>query len=294
MRNPTIHIRMSHFVKILKDIGIKQPQAVAEQIFTKAVPYSILSRYQVPVSAQGKQKIGKVLAAARNDEITVTAFNRILSHARKDAGHLYFKEIRQDDKIEYPQLKDVAALAVDFCQHCNLTDVHDGCRVYLTLGLELMGNKRNQYNLGKFKTYDSRIYAAYESLKSISEDEDAVGTRHMHDLYTLLLMEYAAISRDDLLRPENYYLFILTRDEADKVDANYEDWLRAQFEEMGRMYDKVPELTQLYTAAAVKRYYSYIAEGSRKATLVDEVIRPKQQEDDFMTKYNEKLKSKNK
>lgn len=294
MRNPCIHIRLSHLVKVLKDLGYKDCENKAEQILIKAVPYSIESRYQVTGNARINEQVKRVVSAARNNEITVASFNVLLSTARRAAGHKHFREITQADKQDFAMLRDISALAVDFAKICGFEDYVEGCKVYLTLGLEIMGKKSSQYGLNKFKSYDSKIYQAYEARAAIYEDDDVAGTRQMCDLYMLLLAEYAGISRDDLTEPNNYTSFLQARLEADKVEANYEDWLRAQFEEMGRMFDTVPELNQIYTEGAVKRYYAYIAGGSRKATLESEVITPKQTEDEFMKKYNERLKSKNK
>lgn len=284
-KDPSMHIRLSHFTDILASHGIDNPKKLAMRIFAQAIPYNIHNRHSVEGDAATKKKVMKLVATVSVEEMTVQRFNRLLDAERRKAGHRHISMIRKPSN-EWNMLKEIANMAVDFCEGVGIDNISEGCATYLQIGLSMM-NKSHQYALGKFKYYDAKIYQLYESLDLIATDPAAARTKEFSNVYANLLMEYASISRD-LSKPQDYICFLLAREEADRVQADVEDWIRAQFEEINKAFGSVAEIRQLFGDWAVRRYYSYFQTPKQEQ---DEIIRstPKQTGDTFAAKYAKKV-----
>ncbi len=291
MRDPAIHIRLTDLVTVLEGLGVETPIRLAKNILTRAVPFTIRDRYIVQGDAKTRTKATKVIAAAAQTGITTGQFNLILTAQRKELNHKHISPIRKGSR-DFTLLEEVKTMACEFCTNCEFESFDEGCKVYIHLGLEKM-KYGNTYGLSKFKYYDAEIYKAYESLDMIENDPDPKRTKQFLGCYIALLAEYAGIDRDDLNSPENYVCFVYTRLEADRVQADTEDWLRAQFEELQRMVDAVPTPNQLFNENALKRYYNYFRSTNKADKDADKVTldwgAPKTE---FERKYAEKMREK--
>lgn len=284
-KDPAMFIRLSDFTDILANNGFASPKKLAMRIFTQAVPLNIKNRYRVEGDAKTREKAHKVIKSAKTEDMTVQRFNRILDAERRKVGHRHITQIQQGSK-DYQLLKDVAILAVNFAHEAGIANVDEGCQMYIQLGLEKM-KRHSQYALGKFKYYDHEIYRMYESYDTVASDPEPELTKEVYDAYTRLLAEYAGFGRE-FSSAEDYVCFIFARIEAQKVGADMEDWVRAQFEELGRMYDSIPNPNQLFSEAALRRYYSYFRTPKSKQEEI--IVSTRTSGDDFTRKYEEKLK----
>lgn len=89
----------------------------------------------------------------------------------------------------------------------------------------------------------------------LDEDKDPEGTKEFWQEWLKAMDTYAG-TRIDILVPEKFVHMIYGREEADRMEANYEDWIIAQFE--GLLFvDAIPELSQLYGDNACLRYEKY-------------------------------------
>lgn len=285
MRNPAMHISLTDFKTVLTNVGLSEDYAMS--IFSQAVPYNIKNRYEIVGNAVVRAKAAKAIKAASPTDITPTQFNRLLTAQRIEIGHKHITPIRQGGR-DFMLLKEITQMACDFCHACGFESIHDGCKAYIHLGLEKM-RYANMYGLSKFKYYDAAIYKAYESYDMIQNDPKPNRTRKFHDCYAMLLMEYAAIERDLRSNCEDYVCFVYARLEADKVGADVEDWLRAQFEELNRIANVIPSPNQLFSENALKRYYSYFKSFKDEDKVTLDYDAPKSE---FEKKYAEKLREK--
>lgn len=288
-----MNIRLSDFTKILDSLGLggdrqHSVNKLAMRIFNAAVPYNVKDRVIVGGDATTRSKLAKVISAAKTAEMTVQRFNRLLDAQRRAAGHRHITPIRQNS-ANYTTLKEIAFMACEFSNTVGIQNIDEGCRVYIQFGLDKMKHS-NTYALGKFKYYDSAIYSLYESMESIQDDPKPKLTKECYNYYVTMLAEYAGIERD-LTTPEDYVCFVYTRLEADRVQADYEDWIRAQFEEMGRAYNVIPNPKQLFSEAALRRYYSYFRTPKKEQEELINMDYAKSK-DDFEERYQAKLREK--
>ncbi len=293
MRDPAVHIKLSSLVTVLGKAQVAKPTETAMRILRLSVPFTIRDRVTVTGDAKTRKRASRVIAANKKTEITVERFNLLLTSCRTAIGHKSISPIRKGSN-DYITLKEVMMLACEFTVSCEIESVEEGCKTYIQLGLELM-KYSNQYGLNKFKYYDKNIYTAYESLDMVAHDPKPKRTRKFHDIYVQLLAEYAGIERD-LLKPEDYVCFLYARLEADRAGAGIEEWLRSQFEEIGRMFSGIPNPNQLFSVNALKRYYSYVRVVNKKENNSDEdkvTLDWDVPKSDFERKYAEKIRTKN-
>lgn len=288
-RDPAMYIRLSDFTDILASNGIKNPQALAMRIFTQAVPKNIKNRYVVTGDKPTREKANKIIQAASTSDMTVQRFNRILDAERRKAGHRHLHPIRKGDS-NYLQLREIAHMAVEFCHSVGIVNLDEGCAMYIQIGLEKM-KRGSQYALGKFKYYDAAIYQLYESYDTIANDPEKSITKQAHDLYVHMLAEYAGIGRDDLQQPVNYVCFIFCRLEAERLQADLEQFIEAQFEMLSKSFEAIPNPSQLFGDWAVKRYYEYVNKPKPKGDDIV-VFKYHDSRDDFMAKYESNLRDK--
>lgn len=289
MRNPTMHIKLSDFTDILSRFNLQEPEKLAKSIFSQAVPFNVRSRYIVSGNAKTRAKAERAIKAAKAADMTVQRFNLLLTTERKKAGHKFITPIRSGTP-EFIQLNEIANRACEFSNNCDIASIDEGCTIFISLGLDFM-KKSSQYSLGKFKYYEQQIYKLYESCDMINSDPKPKRTRMYHDCYASLLAEYAGITRE-LTVPQDYVNFIFARLDAEHIEAHPEDWLRSQFEQLGKMFNAVPNPNQLFGDNATKRYYDYFStpiKDQQETKVLMDLEKPK---NDFEARYQEKLRSK--
>lgn len=260
-RNPSLHIRKSDLIEILNQISFKgrvYGYKVADEIFDKAQPYQIKDRYLsvIQSKANTKKKLVRSMQADQDmPEYQVEKFNGILtSYRQKKNTFGKIKPILKTSK-DYLMLKEVAKLAYDFTQHFEITSLDDGYLEYIETGMSMM----RKYALNRFKYYDSKIYEYFEDKVTVVTDKNREATLQFYYIWRDVMMEYSGL--EELLDIENNYQkfvhIVLGRREADRLKADYTDWITAQFEGLVFL-DAVPELSQFYGDGAEKRYERYL------------------------------------
>lgn len=267
MRDPFLHIRRSSLIKILKELDFKQPiNTMADQLFNLAQPYQVRDKYLiVAATAKSTRKMQKSLEA---ENPIIEKFNGILASVRIELKHKRVKPILKMEK-DYIMLKEIAKLAYDFAEDFDIKPRSDGYREYCKAGIEMMGRG---YALNKFKTYHNSIVEIFTALEALSEDEDVAATLEFYATWQAMMLEYSELGDQIYIEkePKKYVHMLFGRAQADLQQADYEHWLRAQFEGMA-FHSAIPELTQLHGDNAVKRYERYCRQGVEGAT--DETLK---------------------
>lgn len=246
-RDPSIHIRLSDFNKIIRTLGYVG--VVGEDVFREAVKYKITGRHVVTGKAKTVKKASRIVAAAG---IPIELFEGMLNTERLGASHKNAKPVRPSSP-EYITLKEVAQLATDFTQHYGIQPPEHGYRTFIRLGLKLMGRK---YSLNRFKTYNTRICEKYEAYYAIESDTDKEGTDAFHQHWQAAMIKYAGLEESLSSDPEKYVAMFYGRLDADDSDAYYDDWIAAQFEELAFL-NAIPNPNQFFGENAKLRYDRY-------------------------------------
>lgn len=251
-RNPSLHIRLTDFRKVLKSVGVQNADAVAEAVFEMSVPYHIKDRYVISGSTKLVQKAKRATeTASKINGYTPEQFNMLLTSMRMEAGSKRIPNIIKGT-AEWTMLREVTSMAIEFANAFSYAVIADGVREYIRIGLKMMGKR---YGLNKFKYYNSKIYEQKESHAVLDDDKDPEGSKAFWQCW-LNAMEVYAGTTLDILIPEKFVHMIYGREEADRMEADYEDWVTAQFEGLA-FVEAIPELSQFYGDNACLRYEKY-------------------------------------
>lgn len=260
-RDPSLHVTKSDLVKILGQILITSKMSksrFADEIFKEAAPYQIKSRYLqlLEKKADLRKKVTKSLKADEGlPDKVVEIFNASLNNYRKLKDP--YRKIKQITKnsSDYLLLKEIAKLAYEFADHFDIEPRTDGVEEYMKMGVDMMP----RYALNKFKYYDSKIHEAFQNKLDVLNDDSPASTSEFYYLWQTRMREYSGIPMlIDIDRDFNKYVHIVyARKEADKIEADYEFWIDAQFDGLAFM-NVLPEVNQFYGDGALKRFEKYL------------------------------------
>ncbi len=259
MRDPSLHIRKSDLIKLLITLKISTPEATAEQLIREGYRYRVLGRHSVEVKTKkNAKKADKFVELA---EVKVNKFNMILTAARQEAGHRYIQSIGTNDR-DYLMLKDVATAAEEFCKMFGIGGYEKGYKLYIQMGLMLMGKK---YGLNKFKYYKSQLFTLYENVLAIREDDNPEGTIELFNYYMDAVENARNVRFDFSGDPAKYVNIVYARQQADTHQASYDDWVQAQFDGLAYL-NVIPDPNQLNGDNAANRHTAFMM---KKSGVVD-------------------------
>ena len=242
MRDPSIHIRRSHLVKIMEEEGLDTSKV--NRLMEKALKYSIRNRAVVVAKSRAKKAIERSSAV---DTGIVDMFNRIYTTITKEKSYKT-PTIKKTDP-QYLTLKEVASQADEFCEMFDL-EREEGFKMYIEIAMELLDKKFSLYRMKGY--YADNIVTYYKNGLIISEDPSTANTRKMYETWQKVLMKYfnQIIEVKDFNR---YVNFVHAKNDAEQLGANYKDWITAQFEKWA-FANVVPEITQLHGENAAYNY----------------------------------------
>lgn len=248
-RDPSIHIRRSSLSEILEGIiDVKNIEPIVDEIFRQARPHAIQNRILTKPNVQTKKKAARTVSV---DKTLAQEFHGIYQQENM-ANQIKTAAITPSDS-KYLTLKEVAKQADEFCQMFNLSR-DQGFRVYVRIAITLAG--RN-YSIYRVKGLADKIIQRYKDLLKIQEDEDSDGTKEFYAQWRMVSIKYIG-GATDITEPGLYAHFIYGREAADQAEADYYDWIAAQFERWSSINGSTPELSQLYGDNAKLAYTKYM------------------------------------
>jgi len=254
MRDPSINIKKSDLLKVLKrdfNMDTDEAEDTANKLLKSSKRFACNERMSLQkVKKAVRRKIERTSQIARDE---IMKFNACLYQVRSlELHHRGVKDIKEGDS-QYPSLVDIAASAKEFANTYNF-DLEEGYRNFILKGIALM---RKRYGLNKFKSYRDKIFSHYEAEYLVKNDEDHDGSLKFFDIYDEKLRKRATVIIDRLSDPEKFLDFVLAREEADKCDADYTNWIDAQFAGL-EFANALPEPYQLHGDGALGRYQKYL------------------------------------
>lgn len=254
MRNPTIHITLSDLTAI---IGHKE----ANRVLTEAHSQGLQLRGMAhQLTTTGKKRAAKAQANDNSEEVSL--FQSVLVMARRKAKHSLVAVITPQS-VEWATLKEITALASNFCDAFGFTDRMQGYMRFCELGLKLMNKK---YGLNKFKYLADRIGQHEDTLRAVRTDPAPDFTAHLAAAYAKAVQDNAHVTLNIDTDSLDYAHFVWASESARNCAATPTDWVLAQFDGLAFL-NRVPELAQLHSEGSASRYTQYIA---AKAVTVTE------------------------
>lgn len=259
-RDPAIHIRRSDFLDLCKKAGITFPEDFVGEVMQEAIHINIKNRVSLQAKAVSRKKLEKTIMA---EEHIVESFNKIYDMTLKERN-IRAAQVRKDSRT-YLTLKEIAQNAVNFCKMFNFVDLEAGFKMYMVLGLEFIDKK---YNIYRLKGCDDRIINRYASMEKIVDDPDKDGTARMQEAWKQSLFQFHSMEFP-VDTSERQADLIYARETADKLKADYQDYMDAQFDRFSYL-NAMPEFYQLYGENAELAYHKYMASQKREYTTEEE------------------------
>lgn len=274
-RSPAIHIREDDLQKVLDILGITIPvRVITEHCFKYAIKDRLLIK---------KSNVTKVEKLVSSSEEMAEKFNAILMYVRRSKGFIGgLQHIKKTDK-DYPLLKEISLNAHHFVEEFKIKPIEEGLHTYCSLGIDLMKKK---YGLNKFKYYHEQICGLYNDYMVISNDSNPDLTTQIYEFWDRVMKDETGITygilKDDITK---YVHFIYAREEVEKYQADYKDWIFAQFDGLSFL-NAVPELSQFYGPSSLDRYKKYMA----KKGKIDQGVK-EEFEDEGIAEYYKALRA---
>lgn len=223
MRDPSLHIKRSDLIKIIKDIGYNKSKSDAERyvdlIMKKARLYTPHSRKFVSKTKKSDDKANKIVSVSIKD---AELFSQILLHKRKSLKHRGISQIKTGSR-DWLTLKNIVTLANEFCEVYNLNK-REGYIEFINIGIERMA----KFMLVKFLNMGNSIIDIYGFKKEIEQDETPKQTEKIYSFYRAQIISKTGLVVD-YSKPEKYVYFIRVKNEANKLGIRGEEYIKAQF-----------------------------------------------------------------
>jgi hypothetical protein len=254
MRDPAIHIKRSNLAIILERFGFDTSSVyeLVDDIMREACQYSIKNRVFVTTKAKGKRKADR---AVESDTKLLDQFNRLYQ------GILVTHSIKAltigKTSPQWLTLKEVCFNAKEFSDLNNL-GYEEGFKLYIEMGIKLLGNKFGIYRL---KGYAQKILEYYQAKTLIENDLYPTKTDQVITAWARAVKEYFHTSielENDAQRAH----FIHAREEADDLKATYDDFIFAQFDKWAYL-NTLPSFSQLYGDNSRLIYQTYMAKNHK-------------------------------
>jgi len=218
-------------------------EKLADAILYKAKGKAATNRSITVSNEKILKKTEKIKASYQSE---AGLFSATLVRIRRELKHRGINQIKQGDS-EWLQIKEVAALATEFCNEYGLVQ-REGYEQYCRIALGMMRN----YSLNKFKSLHPVIFKQYDALEIIRSDKYPERTLKGHDIYCSIIEEKVGYVQGYKQQPEKYMYFVLARIEADKFDVPVGVYIKAQFVYL-EFTNSFPDPVQLIGQKAIER-----------------------------------------
>lgn len=252
MRDPALHIRRSDLMAIIAELRLDLGRKHVDMIFQIACKYSIRNRIFVTTKTKSKKKSDR---SVESDTQLLEKFNGIYQSCL--VSHSIKSMTIGKTSPQFLTLKEVCFQAKEFSD-LNCLGYEEGMRLYVEIGIKLLGNKFGIYRL---KGYALKILEYYQAKALIASDKDPDGTDDMVVAWTQCVRVFYHTSialEDDAQRAH----FIHAREDADSLQAEYYDWISSQFEKWSYL-NTLPAFTQLYGDNAKLIYKIYMTKNHK-------------------------------
>ena len=263
MRDPAIHIKRSDLVKVFMGMALDVSAARINDIMREAMKYSIRNRVNVILPANSRKKAERVIDT---ESEWVDTFNGVYSAVMLE-NNIKVLPIHKKDP-QYLTLKEITRQAIDFCTLYQLP-YEAGFKEYIQLGVTLLNKK---YSLYRLKASADWIASTHRDIITIADDPTPELTKKLHTCWLAAMKKYAGVVSDIPLASDKYVHLVYTKQDAEELKADYDDWMNAQFEKWSYL-KSVPEFSQLHGENAKLNYKIYAGKETQNDAGYDKAIK---------------------
>lgn len=189
-------------------------------------------------------------------------FSMCLTQIRRKFNHRGINQVTPGE-VEWLQLKEVCALATEFCNEFGITK-----RLGYVLYCEMAMGKMKNYSLNKFKSLHKVLCEEYEANQVIKKDDNKRATERAHDIYCKLISERTGFAQGYKDMPIKYQYFVKAANEAARMKIEVSVYIKAQFFYVD-FTNQIPDPLQLVGPKAIDKLQKYCFENSIKINKVE-------------------------
>ena len=259
-REPSIHITLSDFKEIAKELGMGD---IANEFFRIARKRAINSRSILVSNNKINKQVNNVLLANQGDAQMVAD---IIYATRIKLKHKGVRKINQGNLREWTNCKKLAEICNTFCQDFELP-TREGFIKYIELGINKMPDARGLTT--RLIGLQDSITEEFSAIKEIQElsPKDKQTISQIQDFYVRQIADRTGIY-EPIKDPGKFTHFIRLYDFLSEKKWNYKEYIIAQFEGLA-WCNGIPELSQLTSEKAISRYNKYLYKHGEDITQED-------------------------
>lgn len=246
MRDPSIHIKESDLIELLKDYI---PKGKVLEITKKAKKYACIKRSMVATNQKQRKVVNTLLSSDKEDASLVA---QIIQMLRIKQGHTGVRKIKENGR-EWPQIKELTNACNSFCEVNNL-DKKEGYVKYLEIAFKHI--KSFYGYLSKLINLYDKVIEEYRVTQELSniDTNDAI---EMHSAYVSMIASKTGLQETYLDDPVKLNYFAKAATEAKNLGCDYDTWIGAQFDALS-FCNGIPLPEQLFGMKAKERLMKYL------------------------------------
>ena len=254
-REPSIHIRKSDLIKIIKSYGEITLENL-DEVMREARKHSIDTRSLIIDNKVHLEKITKRTESPTGD---ANLLSDIIYSVRVKRKHVGVTKIKQGDN-QWASVKGLVTIVNDFCNRYEM-EKRAGYIEFVETGFDIFESSSKRINYGFIgnallqKADD--IYFISDAKQVIRKDEFPQGTSRLHDYYVERIQSRTGVLNKYTNKPTEYASFVKARLVADDIGISYEDYIDCHFKYL-EFCGGIPKITDLFGDNAKKRIIPYI------------------------------------
>lgn len=253
MRDPSIHITLSTFKRLLSDLEISY--FPTEAFFTLARKTSLDSRAVNISNKKDIKQVNKITLANHGDALLVADLVYATRIKLKQKG---VKKITEANPREWTLCKKLADICNTFCEDFQLS-IREGFITYIEIGLSRLNNSKNL--LQRLVSMSENINLQYEALQEIRDYQNSSsikeGVIRIYDFYIKYIANSTGIYEDFKDTPEKFVHICRIHKLLKDRGWNYQEYIIAQFEALS-FCNGIPTLDSMYGDKAIERFNKYL------------------------------------
>lgn len=263
MRDPSIHITLTEFTRIVEQLKIVDP-GKAKQFstdFFKHAHKARLSTRTVLLEKKNQTSVKiekKVQAKAKASTKDTALFAQLITYVRRiEFKHRNVQKITSSSG-KWDQLKEVVSLANQFSSDFKL-DKPEAYKKYI----RYICSNTKVFSLNRFPVYYEKFVAHTEAEVEILEDDNPSRTQEVYRIYQSIMIRNISFCAPYHEEPPKYIYFIRVRLLCEKNSWDAYHYINAQFVGL-EFTGNPPDPSQLVGPKSIERYQKYMFNTHKK------------------------------
>ena len=223
-RDPSIHIRLSHFTKVWAEAGLDTSEVI--QFFEACRKASCDNRSITITNDKLKKDASRMVTSNKGDTALLA---EVIYSVRIKKKHRGVSKIKEGDR-DWLQLKQLTKLINEFCTSFDI-EKRSGYISYVTLAFSKISSMHSY--LTKFINMYEAICNEYEASLILKEDDSPDKTLAIHNDYVELVGSKTGIVEKFLDKPSKMLCFFKIKKKCEELNIEPEVWIDAQFDALG-------------------------------------------------------------